>query len=159
MVRKWPAVGNSVIPMPDEFIESAFRRESEILSYRKPRYSNRLSCLVDSRFVVCPDERLTISRFEPTLLENHTLYNLYAALGLPCDVLDVLPRGVWKICPACIRDDINEYGVAFIHRIWAFPRAKCCIKHGFKLQDKCPVCDVTAKRHHFIDYYKCSRRR
>ena len=46
-----------------------------------------------------------------------------------------------RFCPACFRDQIAEYGVAYYRRSWAVPYIKNCLRHRIPLQGVgCPHC-------------------
>ncbi len=46
-----------------------------------------------------------------------------------------------RFCPACFRDQIAEFGVAYYRRSWAVPYIKNCVQHRTPLQGVgCPHC-------------------
>lgn len=47
-----------------------------------------------------------------------------------------------RYCPACLCDDMKEYGEPYLHRQHQLPVASICTRHGVVLQLACPACGI-----------------
>lgn len=62
-----------------------------------------------------------------------------------------------KMCLLCIRGDILEFGVAYIHRSHNIPGITTCHKHNHYLSFECETCGVSHHVHRAGAYYTCGR--
>ncbi|RQN37192.1 TnsD family Tn7-like transposition protein [Paraburkholderia tropica] len=89
------------------------------------------------------------------LLEQNTLWPLFEpflADGPQPITTDIgtlvsrLPRrvvghhGEARLCPACVREDVNAYGMGYWHRAHHVPGVGVCWRHGGCLLSSCPQC-------------------
>jgi hypothetical protein len=51
-----------------------------------------------------------------------------------------------RICLACLRNDIQTYGVPYIHLSHQIPGVEICAQHGIELIYKCPHCECLFNR-------------
>lgn len=53
-----------------------------------------------------------------------------------------LSETFFKICPACLEEDIRDSGASYFHRSHQLMGTRICYKHGTYLLSNCPVCAV-----------------
>jgi hypothetical protein len=53
-----------------------------------------------------------------------------------------------RLCLDCLREDLEVYGVRYIHRSHQVPGVEVCSKHGSLLLYKCPYCECSFSRHY-----------
>ena len=107
------------------------------------------------------------------ILRSHTLYPLLATfngLSFPAS-----PRGATankakntpkrlstetiRLCLECLREDLDVYGVRYIHRSHQIPGVEVCSKHGSLLLYKCPHCECSFSRHYnlaLVPWRRCT---
>lgn len=76
---------------------------------------------------------------------GHFRINLDASIGPVTNLLGLghaqfLPGA--RYCPACLCDDMKEYGEPYLHRQHQLPVASICTRHGVVLQLACPACGI-----------------
>jgi hypothetical protein len=88
------------------------------------------------------------------ILRAHTLYPLLAMLsGLsyptnsprrnPSKAASTpkrLSAETTRLCIACLREDMDTFGIRYIHRSHQLPGVEVCSKHGTALLSRCPYC-------------------
>jgi len=96
------------------------------------------------------------------ILRSHTLYPLLAlfnGLSFPAspgrttaDKATNTPKRFStepiRLCLECLREDLDVYGVRYIHRSHQVPGVEVCSKHGSLLLYKCPHCECSFSRHY-----------
>lgn len=48
-----------------------------------------------------------------------------------------------RLCPMCMKNDINKYGEPYWHRAHHLPGTEVCCVHNVQLISECPICDET----------------
>lgn len=90
------------------------------------------------------------------VLNENTLYPLFAVLGRSVHDSTYTPTRGWKICSKCVIEDIQSFGSPYIH-VSYLPRAvTICYKHAVKLHDKCPSCETSIHAHQLASLIDCS---
>ena len=114
------------------------------LTYWVPPYIDRLA----RRLPGCPDANHT------ALIKDGTLLPLFKAFGRMNDEDDIcekyqsvaMPRrivgesGTTHLCISCVIEDMDTYGMPYIHRAHQIPGVTACWKHETKTIERCPVC-------------------
>ncbi|MGG1689414.1 TnsD family transposase [Heyndrickxia ginsengihumi] len=109
---------------------------------------------------------------EQFLIEKHTMFPLYTAF-LPGEranriyeamisnnggeiytksglMASVIPQNKYfKYCPVCFREDLNQYGELYWHRLHQLPGHLICHKHGVWLEDS-TVSIVQSNKHIYV---------
>lgn len=95
------------------------------------------------------------------ILRAHTLYPLLAifnGLSFPANPSRAtannaantpkrLSTETIRVCLECLREDMDVYGVRYIHRSHQIPGVEVCNKHASPLLYKCPHCECAFSRH------------
>lgn len=95
------------------------------------------------------------------ILRSHTLYPLLAmfnGLSFPAspgrraanngmNTPKRLSTETIRLCLECLHEDLDVYGVRYIHRSHQIPGVEVCSKHGSLLLYKCPHCECSFSRH------------
>ncbi|MHA6136535.1 TniQ family protein [Pseudomonas mohnii] len=146
-------------PLPGEYIASAIRRGNEILglkSLRQHDYTIKTVTENRQKYIIYPSFLIEQKITEETLQEN-TLYPLAKALGRSASSTNYTPTIRWKICPACVTEDIERYGAAYIHRRNLLPAITHCSIHASILYENCPSCLKSITTHTLCKLEKCRK--
>ncbi|WP_394296424.1 TniQ family protein [Metapseudomonas resinovorans] len=155
-------------PFPDETLHSVVTRYNLLTATTsaatyKALYDGvmmGLSMIVPKNFSVLADRipgNSRVNRYD--LLRNNTLLPLFVPFQDPLTenktgydlLLDsnysqqwIMPQGLGfvRTCLLCAKDDYSRFGVSFWHRSHQIPGVTCCWKHGAKLFDTCPACNL-----------------
>jgi hypothetical protein len=107
------------------------------------------------------------------ILRAHTLYPLLAifnGLSFPAgprrataneatNTPKRLSTETIRLCPECLREDLDVYGVRYIHRSHQIPGVEVCSKHASPLLYKCPHCECSFSRHYnlaLVPWRRCT---
>jgi len=107
------------------------------------------------------------------ILRAHTLYPLLAifnGLSFPASPRRAtankaantpkrLSAETIRLCLDCLREDLDVYGVRYIHRSHQVPGVEVCSKHGSLLLYKCPHCECSFSRHYnlpLVPWRRCT---
>jgi len=107
------------------------------------------------------------------ILRSHTLYPLLAifnGLSFPANpgrtaankAMNTPKRfstETIRLCLECLREDLDVYGVRYIHRSHQIPGVEVCGKHGSLLLYKCPHCECSFSRHYnlaLVPWRRCT---
>lgn len=163
-------------PLPGEYIASALKRGNELLGNKPVRTEDfyikpipRVGFGISKSMTPLQAEWREEPRFEfpeflskhnvtESVLNNHTLHPLNAALGRSRAFTEVTPRTWTRICAECVLEDIEEHGSPYIHRRHVLLSVMVCSIHGSPLTDTCPYCSVTIKKHGLAQLHTCSTR-
>lgn len=79
---------------------------------------------------------------EGTLLPITRLFTASTATWASADYVrrSVGESGSTRICLQCIKEDIEQFDSAYLHRSHQIPAVTACWKHGWILLDHCPEC-------------------
>ncbi|WP_143492738.1 TniQ family protein [Pseudomonas amygdali] len=163
-------------PLPGEYIASALKRGNELLGIKSictkdfyikpiPRVGFGIS---KSMFPLQAEWReypkfkfpefLSKHHITESVLNDHTLHPLNAALGRSRAFTEVTPKTWTRICPQCVLEDIEEHGSPYIHSRHVLLSVVVCSIHGSSLADTCPYCSITIKKHDITQLRICSAR-
>lgn len=137
-----------------------FKRSAALFTSNRHRLNNR-SIWFPAYADIYKHFNGALSRYE--LLNQHTLYAYYAPFltnQVRCAIeigsqhtnepeqrfapehqVNVRYSSVWRWCPDCIEDDIEEYGSQYWHCLHQVPTIRHCQKHGTILRYHCENCD------------------
>lgn len=110
------------------------------------------------------------------ILRSHTLYPLLAifnGLSFPAipgragankatNTPKRFSTETIRLCLECLREDLDIYGVRYIHRSHQIPGVEVCSKHGSLLLYKCPHCECSFSRHYnlsLVPWRRCTCKR
>jgi hypothetical protein len=120
-------------------------------------------------------------QFTTTIIQNHTFYPLFRPFmslhehytnlesmlgGTGNQMLLFKSSQTWHpllktnvhFCPACLEEDINQYGECFVHRVHQLYRVKYCPTHGDLLLSHCQDCGIplgNETRSHYLINPEC----
>ncbi len=162
-------------PLPGEYIASALKRGNELLGIKslktedfyikaKPRIGFGINKTLGR---LQTEWRLHQEFYYPKLLDehkisdlalsNHTLYPMIAALGRHQATAIVTPKTWEKVCPDCVREDLDNCGSPYIHRRHVLGSVQVCSTHACALIETCPTCSIPMKKHEINHLAKCSK--
>lgn len=144
--------------LPDEYIGSVIRRKKELFNLGK---LSRKEYIIKPRF----NYRQTLKCFTrgsnptfETLADTATLLPLAKSLGLSTNPLTVItPSDSWRICRQCITTDLKNIGVGYIRRHHLLSGIKVCDLHGLSLDEICPTCNTSIKKHLNSSFHECAK--
>ncbi|WP_081951569.1 TniQ family protein [Pseudomonas cremoricolorata] len=163
-------------PLPGEYIASALKRGNELLGIKSIRTEDfyikpipRVGFGISKSMLPLKAEWREHPKFKfpefiskynitESVLNNHTLHPLNAALGRSRALTEVTPKTWTRICPECVLEDIEEHGSPYIHRRHVLSFVMVCSIHGSPLIDTCPYCSVSIKKHDITHLRICSIR-
>ena len=107
-------------------------------------------------WVLILPSKITDERIAEKTLQENTLYPLYAALGRWVGQSVYTPIAGWKICIACVSEDITQFGTAYIHLAHLPESVRICYKHAIELDEYCPTCNTSITSHRLYALTECA---
>jgi len=135
---------------PKRMLENIFQSSRSYYSFLMPSSFHRLGLLTGMAPETVLDEHTVFPytvAFMP-MEERKRLRKKALDLNVQTDCLGSLTKSVThgvpfrRVCPDCIREDLETYGEAYWHRTHLLPAVHVCIKHGTRLRET----DVPLKR-------------
>lgn len=146
---------------PDEALISIVRRQKNLHGYQEDTI--RISKPTGAHHV--PEEIMNLARIvapysvDTTALqiaERHSMRPLWRLLPFKSDFDYSLWEQSQRICRECIKSDIKEFGVAYLHRSHNIPGIEFCYKHNVSVDTACPACGLTYLKHSLSAFNECS---
>jgi len=146
---------------PDEALISIVRRQKNLQGFQEDTI--RISKPTGAHHV--PEEIMNLARIvapysvEATALKiaaRHSMRPLWRLLPFKSDFDYSLWEQSQRICRECIKSDIKEFGVAYLHRSHNIPGIEFCHKHNVSVDTACPACSLTYLKHSLSAFHECS---
>ncbi|ASA24277.1 TniQ family protein [Paenibacillus donghaensis] len=129
-------------------------------------YGTRKAALIPLNLSRIEKEFGLTPAFAERIIENHTYYPFlrpFISIDIQSKFWDVMYSSVYeknsrsllirhiqsllhssaRYCSACMKEDLENIGIVYLHRIHQFSFLHKCLKHNITLIDACPVCNIS----------------